>query len=80
MAIGELRVFLRQVRRLAETPLLESRSDPQLLQRFVENKDEAAFAMIVQRHGPMASYRGLSRRAQSTIRPSSSPTTLARLS
>ena len=53
MADGTLSEFLHRLRwslRLrseAETP------DTQLLQRFLENREEAAFAALVERHGPM---------------------------
>lgn len=44
---------VRQVRNWATGSPTEELSDQELLQRFVEVRDEAAFAALVQRHGPM---------------------------
>jgi DNA-directed RNA polymerase specialized sigma24 family protein len=51
MADGQLNLVLRHVRRLASaagpTP-----ADGQLLDRFVQQRDEAAFEELLARHGP----------------------------
>jgi RNA polymerase sigma factor (sigma-70 family) len=44
---------LRQVGRLFETGTVAGFSERQLLERFVAQRDEAAFEAIVARHGPM---------------------------
>jgi RNA polymerase sigma factor (sigma-70 family) len=44
---------LRQVRRLAAARHAESTPDRGLLERFVADRDEAAFEALVRRHGPM---------------------------
>jgi RNA polymerase sigma factor (sigma-70 family) len=52
MATGRLNAVLQQLRRL--TPAAEAdRTDAELLERFRERREEAAFAALVQRHGPM---------------------------
>jgi RNA polymerase sigma factor (sigma-70 family) len=48
MAQGQLGVLLRQLHGLTDEP-----GDGQLLKRFVASRDEAAFATLVLRHGPM---------------------------
>jgi len=52
MATGTTRQVVRQLRRLAlrETDAL---TDGQLLDSFISQHDEAAFAALVRRHGPM---------------------------
>lgn len=52
--------YLRTFRHLASVPC----GDGELLQRFREQRDEAAFATLVQRHGPMV--LGIARRALGT--------------
>src|SRR5262249_41399202 len=47
-----LRRLLDRLRRDAATPG-EGSSDAELLQRFVRQRDEAAFELLVWRHGPM---------------------------
>lgn len=46
-------VLFRQIRRLATAQFAEQRTDAQLLQQFLAEREEAAFAALVQRHGPM---------------------------
>src|SRR5579863_9147096 len=48
MAAEQLRAFLRRLRRL---PREGGASDGQLLERFVNRRDEAAFEVLVWRHG-----------------------------
>jgi RNA polymerase sigma factor (sigma-70 family) len=50
---GQPHPVLRFIRRLAALPPGGDTSDSQLLQRFHAEHDEAAFAELVQRHGPM---------------------------
>ena len=45
--------LLYHIRRLAAPPAPDPGSDEELLTRFVARRDEAAFAAIVARHGPM---------------------------
>lgn len=49
------------IRRLVATRSLQSAADRDLLQSFVDDRDEAAFRVIVERHGPMVF--GVCRRA-----------------
>jgi RNA polymerase sigma factor (sigma-70 family) len=44
---------LRHIRRLAGAADRGERSDAELLERFTARRDEAAFAALVRRHGPM---------------------------
>src|SRR5262249_9668875 len=53
MATASLGSVLHHLRRLAGTPRAGEPTDAQLLQRFARQRDEAAFALLVQRHGPM---------------------------
>jgi RNA polymerase sigma factor (sigma-70 family) len=46
-------VFLRHLRRLAPADFPEQGSDSDLLRRYATQRDEPAFALLVQRHGPM---------------------------
>ena len=50
---ASLSAVLRQVRKLAVAPGIEGRSDAELLEAFLSQQDAAAFAAVVQRHGPM---------------------------
>jgi RNA polymerase sigma factor (sigma-70 family) len=52
MATGRIRGV---VRRLRQTALLDNpaHSDSELLQRYVTQRDQAAFAVLLRRHGPM---------------------------
>jgi RNA polymerase sigma factor (sigma-70 family) len=52
--------LLRHVQQLVETHTLGQLSDRQLLERFAAGREEAAFALLVRRHGPMV--LGLCRR------------------
>src|SRR5262249_55450102 len=45
--------FLRQLRRLAAAPGTGPALDSELLERFAADRDETAFATLVQRHGSM---------------------------
>jgi RNA polymerase sigma factor (sigma-70 family) len=45
--------FMQQLRRLVVPPRSEGASDAELLDRFVNCRDEAALAALVSRHGPM---------------------------
>ena len=45
--------FLRHLRTLADRQASDSLSDQQLLERFLNERSEASFAALVQRHGPM---------------------------
>jgi RNA polymerase sigma factor (sigma-70 family) len=53
MATGQLNVVLRHIRQLAGGPGLGQATDAQLLERFALRREEAAFAAILQRYGPM---------------------------
>lgn len=45
--------LLRQIRKVVAAQCPSRQSDAHLVQHFLANKDEAAFAALVQRHGPM---------------------------
>ena len=51
---------MHSVRDLAASQQADVLSDPELLERFADRGDEAAFAALVRRHGPMV--RGICRR------------------
>src|SRR5262245_44327760 len=53
MADQPLRSVLRHVQKLATAQAADNLSDRDLLERFVARRDEAAFAALVERHGPM---------------------------
>jgi RNA polymerase sigma factor (sigma-70 family) len=53
MVNGQLDVVVRHLHRLAGTPGGAEPSDGQLLERFAGRGEEAAFAALVRRHGPM---------------------------
>ena len=53
MAGAQLGTALRQIQRLFSDGSSTGLSDTQLLNRFATRRDEAAFAAIVTRHGPM---------------------------
>jgi RNA polymerase sigma-70 factor (ECF subfamily) len=48
-----LDALLRLVRKLADEAGARELSDGELLERFLATREEAAFALLVQRHGPM---------------------------
>src|SRR6266540_2687624 len=48
-----LRTVLRHLRRVARTDVNAGPSDAHLLERFAAQRDEAAFELLVWRHGPM---------------------------
>src|SRR5690242_8500292 len=51
MPAGQLSQALRHLRRVARPD--DSATDAELLERFVRRRDEAAFAALVRRHGPL---------------------------
>jgi hypothetical protein len=52
MATNQLREVLQTLRR-ASLPEEAGLSDGQLLESYVRSREEAAFAALVHRHGPM---------------------------
>jgi RNA polymerase sigma factor (sigma-70 family) len=53
VANGQLKHALQQIRSLVAGAAAGQLPDQELLERFVRHADEAAFAALVQRHGPM---------------------------
>jgi RNA polymerase sigma factor (sigma-70 family) len=53
MASQQSTVVLRFIRRIASERALGTLPDRELLERFLGRQDEAAFAALVQRHGPL---------------------------
>ena len=53
MARADDRAFAQQVHRLFTMGTVAGLSEGQLLERFRSRRDEAAFAALVARHGPM---------------------------
>src|SRR5216683_2461362 len=53
MATEQLHVVLRHIRRLAGCQATGEVTDGQLLERFVTQRDEAAFELLVRRHERM---------------------------
>jgi RNA polymerase sigma factor (sigma-70 family) len=53
MAVARSGVLLKELRTLYAEGSIGSLTDGQLLERFVAGRDEAVFAALVERHGPM---------------------------
>jgi RNA polymerase sigma factor (sigma-70 family) len=53
MAIGEMSLSLRHLRRLFGEGTVAGLSDAQLLERYASRRDDGAFAALAARHGPM---------------------------
>jgi DNA-directed RNA polymerase specialized sigma24 family protein len=53
MATAQLEILLRHIRKLAAKPGAGQATDRQLLDDFSARRDQAAFAALVARHGPM---------------------------
>lgn len=53
MVVGPLMDFVRRLRRELDAPAEESAGDAELVDRFARGRDEAAFALLLERHGPM---------------------------
>ena len=53
MATGPLHVVLRHVRKLAGSQATGEVTDGHLLERFITQRDEAAFELLVRRHERM---------------------------
>ncbi len=53
MATTGMNTFIQHLRRTALARDVEGRSDGQLLESFIDQKDETAFESLVIRHGPM---------------------------
>jgi RNA polymerase sigma factor (sigma-70 family) len=51
MPRGSLNSLVRHIRKLVSTPAEAGLADAELLRRFVSDRDEAAFALLVERHG-----------------------------
>jgi len=60
MAAGQLGHVLRHIRQLIGATPADASSDAHLLERFVRDRDDSAFAAIVERYGPLV--LGLCRR------------------
>jgi RNA polymerase sigma factor (sigma-70 family) len=56
MATAHLSDFLRRLSRGMVAPVLVDQSDGRLVEQFLARRDEAVFAAVVRRHGPMV-YR-----------------------
>jgi RNA polymerase sigma factor (sigma-70 family) len=65
MASGPSGNLLGQLRKLVAAGTVADMSDEQLLERFITQRDEAAFAALVHRHGPMV--LGVCRRVLSDL-------------
>jgi len=53
MADGQLTRALQHIRRMLGVPGGAALNDRHLLERFTTSKEEAAFAALVHRHGPL---------------------------
>src|SRR5262249_58042418 len=60
MATGDTNPLLRYLRRFAATTKAQDASDGELMESFVSDRDNDAFAALFRRHGPMV--LGLCRR------------------
>jgi RNA polymerase sigma factor (sigma-70 family) len=49
----EVQAIVKFIRKVAATRSVKTSTDAQLLSRFVPQRDESAFAALVERHGPM---------------------------
>jgi hypothetical protein len=63
-----LQKFLRRLTRATMAESLADQSDRQLVERFLAERNEAAFEAIVRRHGPMV-YRVCFRILQQSRKP-----------
>ena len=53
MPNGDFELVVQQIRKTVQLQQAAAATDGELLERFVAQKDEAAFVTLVQRHGPM---------------------------
>ncbi|HEV3078919.1 MAG TPA: sigma factor, partial [Gemmataceae bacterium] len=53
MSRGSFQSVIRQIHHLAGRSDTGQLTDRQLLERFVQERDESAFALLVRRHGPL---------------------------
>ncbi len=53
MATGRASLLVSYLRKISASRCATDLTDSQLLERFVAQQDQAAFAALVQRHGPM---------------------------
>src|SRR5437763_12402668 len=53
MANPQLSPILRHIRTLVDARTLAEATDGQLLERYAASREEAAFAALLRRHGPM---------------------------
>jgi DNA-directed RNA polymerase specialized sigma24 family protein len=53
MGGGQLDILIRDVRRLTGVERAGDQTDAQLLDRFITHQEEAAFASLMGRHGPL---------------------------
>jgi len=53
MAHALIEIAVRHIRALAEEHSLAGAADGELLGRFADRREEAAFAVLLRRHGPM---------------------------
>src|SRR5260370_41663373 len=53
MPTEQMSRFIRHLRRIAGSKELGAITDVQLLERFVHNRDELAFEVLMWRHGPL---------------------------
>lgn len=53
MTDSPLAAFVRRLRRQLAQPRVDNRTDAVLLEQFIHQRDEDAFAALVRRHGPL---------------------------